>query len=120
MEPEVIFDESGDEEIAVVVAVLHPQIERDIMPIARLLAPVGLELSIQERVLRPLVDQERRAIPPALFKERCRIVLVPCRTIRAEVARQRFFAPWASHRRTDRSEGQIGRATSELQSLAYL
>ena len=37
MVTEVVFDESGDEEIAVVVALLHPQLERDIATDARFL-----------------------------------------------------------------------------------
>src|SRR5437762_5062330 len=49
MESQVIFDESGDEKIAVVVAVLHAQVERDTAPLAYLLEEVGFELCIQER-----------------------------------------------------------------------
>jgi hypothetical protein len=63
----MVFDETGDEEVAVVVTFLHPQLERDIALGARLFQQIRLELVIQERVLGPLIDQQRRSAPAKIF-----------------------------------------------------
>jgi len=42
MKPQMVLDEAGDEEIAVVVPFLHPQLERDIAFGARLFQEIRL------------------------------------------------------------------------------
>ena len=56
MESKVIFDEARDEEVAVVVALLQAKLDPHPGPPAGLLQQLGLELRLQERVVRPLVD----------------------------------------------------------------
>ena len=61
MKPQVIGDEGGDEEIAVVVALLHAQIQRHAGTLAGVAQQLRLQLELQELVLGALVDQDRRA-----------------------------------------------------------
>src|SRR4051794_31338740 len=105
MPSQVVLYEGGDEEVAVVVAVAQPHVEADPGRTARFLEQLWLELSFDEAILSPLVDEDRGALPSAICDQRGRVVFAPCRAIRAEVARERLLAPWASHRRGDWSEG---------------
>src|SRR3989442_5403239 len=106
MKPKMVLDKTGDEEIAVVVAFLHPQFKRDIAPNTNLFKQIGLELTRQELVLCPLVDKERRPAPPAVFDQRRRIVFAPSCTIACEIASESFFAPWTTHRRAYRGKSR--------------
>src|SRR2546425_9611118 len=56
MKPKMALDEARDEEVAVVVAVLHPELERDLALAARRSQQIGLELDFQELVFGSLVD----------------------------------------------------------------
>jgi len=98
MKPKMVLDETRNEEIAVVVAVLHPQLEGDIALVARRAQQVRLELDIQELVLGPLVDEERRPAPATVFDKRRCIVITPSRTVVSEIRGKRLFAPGATHR----------------------
>src|SRR5947207_303576 len=60
---EMVFDECLDEEIAVVVAFVAPQLERLSRLAARFLEQLRLELLFEERVREPLVDQDRHVEP---------------------------------------------------------
>src|SRR5690349_16693482 len=64
MEAKVVLDEARDEEIAVIVTFPHPEFERHVPPTAGLFQELRLELSFQERIPGPLIDQERRSLQP--------------------------------------------------------
>jgi hypothetical protein len=81
MKSKVVLDKTGDEEVAVVVAFLDPQLERDIASDARLFQQIGFELVIQEWVLASLVDQERWSTPALVFEERRRVMATPSCTV---------------------------------------
>src|ERR1700681_1256992 len=98
MKPEVVFDKTGDEEVAMVVAFLHPQLERDIALNAGLFEQIRLKLVIQERVVGPLVDQERWSTPAPVFEERRRVIVAPSCTVASQIARKGFCAPRTTHR----------------------
>jgi len=51
VKPDMILDETRNEEIAVIVAGLHPQIERDTTVDARRSQQIRLELDFQELIL---------------------------------------------------------------------
>ena len=62
---QVGFDEAGDEEVAVVVALAQAQLERHAGFRAGLVQQFRLELGVEELVFRALVDQQRRPLPAA-------------------------------------------------------
>src|SRR5689334_14641470 len=108
MEAKVVLDEARDEEIAVIVTFPHPEFERHVPPTAGLFQELRLELSFQERIPGPLIDQERRSAPAPILDQRRRIIRAPRAMVASEIAAQRLLAPWATHRRTDRREGRDG------------
>src|SRR5690349_17402258 len=63
MEAKVVLSEARDEEIAVIVTFPHREFERHVPPTADLFQQLRLELSFQERIPGPLIDQERRSAP---------------------------------------------------------
>ena len=77
MKPQMILDERRDEEIAVVVAVAQPQVQRHACVFARLPQQLGLELAFEERIARALVDEQRRSAPAAIGDQRRRVVVAP-------------------------------------------
>src|ERR1700688_5048760 len=84
MKPKMVIDKTGDEEVAVVVAFLHPHLEWDIALDARLFQQIRLELVIQEWVFGPLVDQERWPTPALVFEERRRVIAAPSCAVASE------------------------------------
>ena len=57
---QMVFNEGGDEEIAVVIALLHAQIQRVMTGYASLLQGAGFQLIGQEIIFRALVNQQRQ------------------------------------------------------------
>jgi len=94
MKAKMVLDEARNEEVAVAVFVLHPQLERDIALDARRAQQIRLELATREWVAGPLVDEERRPAPATVFDQRRRIVFPPSRTL---VDLDRNATPWGPH-----------------------
>src|SRR2546423_14737643 len=105
MKSKMVLDERGDEEIAVIVAVLKSQLEWNAEIPTRGTQQFRLELAFEERIVGPLIDQYWRTCPAPVFNQRGRIVFPPTRAVPHEIARQHFLAPWTSDRRCDRREG---------------
>jgi hypothetical protein len=80
---QVIFHEGGDEVVAVVVALLHAQLERLIG--ARLAQQLRAELAFEELIPGALIDQQRARKAPRA-QQLDRVVLRPGGAIFAEVA----------------------------------
>src|SRR5882672_2656179 len=99
VESKMILDERRDEEIAVVVAVLPAQDKRHAGAGARFLQQLRLELVLEKRVLRPLIDQWGRTCPSARLDQRRGVVFAPAILVLTEVSAQRLLAPRAAHRR---------------------
>ena len=59
--PQVVFDESRHEMVAMVVARLKAQVQRDLGGRASLLEQIGTQLGDEERVGLALVHQDGRA-----------------------------------------------------------
>src|SRR6185437_4848913 len=104
MKSQVVLDECRNEEIAVVVAALQAQVQRDARSRARILEQIGPELALEKWVARSLINQDCRSCPAAIFDQRGCVVVPPAVALVAKVACQRLLAPGAPHRRGDRGE----------------
>ena len=90
MEPQVIFDERRDEEVAVVIAFAQAKVERNARPLAGVLQELRLQLALQELILRPLIDHDWRPGPAAIFDQRGCVVFAPASPVSAEITAQGF------------------------------
>src|SRR6185437_6712439 len=106
MKSQVVLDECRNEEIAVVVAALQAQVQRNARSHARILEQIGPELTLEKRIARSLIDQDCRSGPAAIFDQCGSVVVPPAVALVAKVAGQRLLAPGATHRRGDRGEGR--------------
>jgi len=96
MVSEVIFHESGDEVVGVVVACLEPQSQRVIAALASSSKVLREELMLDVEVIGVSLvneDVEGRAI--ILLDELCGIVGVPGCLVLSEVSSEGFLAPRA-------------------------
>lgn len=82
--PEMVFDEAGDEEIAVVVTWLHAQGQRVIRSLGRLNQHLGFELVDQKIITIALIDQGRQLFG-RLRNQHAGIPLAPARTVFAQI-----------------------------------
>jgi hypothetical protein len=106
---QMFFHECGNEVVAVVVALVAVQLQRDIALLARGFEKVRMQLFFEELVREPLVDQDpvRGLLTVKGFDEFRRVVLTPglLLVIRVpEVIAERFLPPWAIYRAADRRE----------------
>jgi hypothetical protein len=110
----VVFDEGHhDEVVAVVVAVVAAQ--REVLPRrgAGRLEALGLKLPREKLVVEALVDEQlaREGAPP---DELTRVVLLPRRAARPEVAREGLLAPGHLAGRHDGREGRHARVAARV------
>lgn len=101
---EMVVHEAADEVVGVVVALLHPQGQRDAGLAAGLPQQVQLELAFQEGVGRALVHQDLRQAGAVLDQGRG-VVAAPGGTVGAEIGGERLLPPGAAQGRDDRGEG---------------
>src|SRR5690606_11452876 len=97
----VVGDERGDKEIAVVIAGVQAQRQRMLGGLAGGLQQFRLELVGQEVVVLALVHQDVQLFL-GLRNQRTGIVLFPGFFVGADVVAERLFAPGAVDRRADR------------------
>src|SRR5215211_6080710 len=102
----MVFDEGGDEEIAVVITIAQPQIQRDARPLARFPQQLRFELALQKLIAGSLVDENGWPGPTVVFDERRRVAFAPSSAISSKIAGQRFLPPRTTHRRCNRSKGR--------------
>ena len=100
----MIRHECRDEVIAVVVAGLQPQLERDPGAVAGIAQKFGSELIGEKLIALPLID-ENPGNAGACVDQGDGIVAIPGGAIVAQIACQRLFSPRHSRRRNDRREG---------------
>lgn len=86
MKPQMVLDETGNKEIAVIVILLHAQIERHTRAFARVAQQLRLELGFEKLILRALVNQERWALPAPRFDQGGGVILSPCVAVRSEIS----------------------------------
>ena len=86
VEAQVLLDEAGDEEVAVVVTLAQVQFQCHAGTLAGLAQQFGLELGIEKRVGRALVDPQGRAAPAARGDQFGGVMLAPGLAVGAEVA----------------------------------
>src|SRR5882724_4695685 len=103
MMPQMIFHESGDEKVAVIIAFLAAQGERLAGIATGGLEYFGIELVGEEFICQPLVDKDRAGESRTL-DQFAGIVFLPRRTVVAEIALERLLPPRATHRRCDGCE----------------
>src|SRR4051812_41409434 len=104
MPAQMVLHEGRDEIIAVVVPLLHSQIERDAGVAARGFEQRGLQLGFEEAVGSALIDEDL-CDARTILDQRDRIRLAPGGTVGAEIAAERLLAPRNLRRRGDRREG---------------
>lgn len=107
MVPKVVVDEAGDEEIAVVVAALAPQLQRMTNGSRGLLQVIRSQLTLQEGVVEPLVDQQRQPLRRR-SNQVAGIPGAPAGAIRTEVAAEGLLTPGAAAGVADRRKGRDG------------
>src|SRR5687768_995314 len=100
----MVFHEGRDEIIAVVVALLHAQGERDVGGTTGGVKQLRLQLTLQEAVRGALVD-EQIVDTGAVLNQGDGVVSAPKGPIRDEVAAERLLPPRHPRRRRDRREG---------------
>ena len=83
---QVIVDERGDEEVAVVVLLLTAQGQLLARFLARGLQQVRLELLFKERIIQALIDQNLGRQAVAVLKQGRRVLSAPCGLIVAQIA----------------------------------
>src|SRR5436190_5433517 len=101
MPAQVIRHEGGNEVVAVVVAFLHPQGERDGRLGAGTFQQFRTELFLQKWVGVSDIDQEFGK-SGAVLDQRNRVMLAPRLLVASEIAAKRFYAPRHLRRSTDR------------------
>src|SRR4051812_23370445 len=89
---QMILDEGGDEIIAVVVALLHPQRQRDPGLPAGRVEQLGSQLAFEEAVASSLINEDLRNAG-VILDERDGIRLAPRRAVWSEIAAERLLAP---------------------------
>lgn len=104
MMAQVVFDETGDEVIAVVVAVLHAQVERVSGSQCGDLQDLRFELGGQKLVAVALIDEDGQLFG-GRGDELAGVPFSPLRAVFAKVTRESLFAPGHDHRVADRREG---------------
>src|SRR3954470_9983509 len=104
MPAQMLLHEGGYEEVAVVVALLHPQSQRYAGFFASAGKQPGPQLAFQERVGRALVDEDF-AQGGAVLDQGDGVVGAPGGAVGAEIAAERLLAPRDLARRDDRGEG---------------
>mmetsp|Transcript_3875 Transcript_3875/g.9093 ORF Transcript_3875/g.9093 Transcript_3875/m.9093 type:complete len:207 (-) Transcript_3875:326-946(-) len=113
---EVVLDECGDEEVAVIIAFTHPQGQGQALLVASLLQSLRAQLVLTflllllaiEVVRCALINQEShgRALVP--LDEFDSVVVLPGFFRGPEVERKCLLAPWSLHRVADGGEGRDG------------
>src|SRR5918992_1361052 len=103
----VVFYQGRDEVVAVIVALVPAQGQRLAGRSARLLQDAGVELLFEKLVGRALVHENGAAVGEGVFAdELAGVVLAPCCFVRAEVVRERLFAPGGAGGGRDWGEGR--------------
>mmetsp|Transcript_3873 Transcript_3873/g.9084 ORF Transcript_3873/g.9084 Transcript_3873/m.9084 type:complete len:301 (-) Transcript_3873:294-1196(-) len=110
---EVVLDECGDEEVAVVITLLHPQSQGDALLLASLQEGLGPELMLVflllvltlEAVRSALIDQETDGWALVLLEELDSVVLGPLLLVLPEVKGEGLLAPGGLGGVADRGEG---------------
>ena len=103
MVPQVILDKARDEIVAMIVAVMSAQFERNAPFFAGCFKKLRIQFLLEKIISEPLVDENRicRNIIELPY-DRCRIVFSPGRLVVPQVIAQGFFTPGATHGCTDR------------------
>ena len=102
----MVLHEGRHEEIAVVVAILQPELAGLAARGHRLGERLGLQ-QVEELVVGALVDQDR-AVEAAFAHQERRIVLLPGGLVLAEIGLELLAAPVAGGRVRDGGEGRDG------------
>src|SRR3954454_611736 len=103
----MILHEGGNEVVAVIVAAVAAQLERNVGLSARTFQQFWAKLLVQERIGITYVDQEIRKSRPVL-KQGDGIMLAPSARISAEIASERLDAPRNLGGRDNRRKGGRG------------
>ncbi len=94
MKGEVFADEGGDEMVAVIIVLLHTQLDADATQLAGGLQVLRKQLPGQKFITGALIDQMRRQIRTCFDKSR-RIVVCPAAAILTQIRRETRLPPAA-------------------------
>src|SRR3979490_1346608 len=101
MVPQMIFDKSGDKEVAMVIARLQAQCQRMPGPIGGLLQGLRLELIDQEGIPIALIPQDWKVLAGA-SNQGAAIPLTPARAIFTQITSESILPPRTIRRVADR------------------
>jgi len=73
----MVLYKGGDEVVAVVIALLHPDLNRIVGGAAGLFNQVRLELLLEKVIRRPLIDEDRSVLG-SLTQQLASVIRVPC------------------------------------------
>src|SRR5258706_7085565 len=113
MPPKVVFNEAGDEEIGVVIALLAAKRQRDARLCTSFLQQFRLQLRLEEIVRGALIDEEIRD-PCPVFDQGASVVVSPSLPILAKVAAERLHPPRAIDGRGYGSESRYCLETARI------
>mmetsp|Transcript_1920 Transcript_1920/g.5834 ORF Transcript_1920/g.5834 Transcript_1920/m.5834 type:complete len:356 (+) Transcript_1920:1211-2278(+) len=108
MKAQVVLDEGGDEVVRVVVALLHPERQRDAPLVAGRLQSPWLQLILEEIVASSLVHEQPHGWSAVLLHQLDGVVLLPALLVGPQVEGQGLLSPRAVRRVRDGGEGGDG------------